>query len=191
MEIVQAKREDAKELAHLINLAGEGIPEYLWSEMASDGQTALDFGTQRAARYEGGFSYKNAKVIYKDDQVAGMIISYQLDEPYVVGDINEYPEVVRPLIKLEAMAPGSWYINALATQQSCRGMGIASTLLEDAEQHALSKQVKTMSIIVASENPTAKKLYLNKGYQLKAALPVVGYPNCIHGGDWELLVKAL
>jgi ribosomal protein S18 acetylase RimI-like enzyme len=191
MEIVAAKSGDAKELAHLINLAGEGIPEYLWSEMASKGQSALDVGTQRAARDEGGFSYKNARVIYKDEQVAGMIISYQLDEPYEIGVINEYPEVIRPLIELEAMVPGSWYINALASKETCRGLGIASTLLEEAEHHALSHHVNTMSIIVASENPTAKQLYLNKGYQLKAALPVVVYPNCIHGGDWELLVKTL
>lgn len=191
MEIVAAKCKDAKELAYLINLAGEGMPEYLWSEMAENGQSALEVGAQRAARNEGGFSYNNAKVIYKNNRVAGMIISYQLDEPYEIGDINDYPEVVHPLIELEAMVPGSWYINALATHQTCREMGIASTLLEEAERQARSNQVKTMSIIVASENPAARKLYLDKGYQLKATLPVAEYPNCILRGGWELLIKAL
>ena len=136
MEIVAAKSGDAKELAHLINLAGEGIPEYLWSEMASNGQSALDVGTQRAARDEGGFSYKNAKVIYKDEQVAGMIISYQLDSPYETGDLSEYPAIVSPLIQLESKAPGSWYVNAIATLEHFRGLGIAKALLDDAEEQA-------------------------------------------------------
>lgn len=191
MKIDNATREDAAQLAYLINLAGEGIPEFLWQGMIEDTESPLEVGAKRAAREEGGFSYRNAKVIRKEGKVAGMIISYQLDDPYETGDLSEYPDVVRPLIELEAQAPGSWYINALATTEQHRGLGIASTLLQDAEQQALSQGASTMSIIVASENPSAKTLYLNKGYQLQTARPVVEYPNCIHGGDWELLTKNL
>ena len=191
MEINNATCEDAAELAYLINLAGEGIPEFLWQGMIEDTESPLEVGAKRAAREEGGFSYRNAKVIRQDGKVAGMIISYQLDDPYETGELSEYPDVVRPLIELEAQAPGSWYINAIATSEQHRGMGIASTLLEDAEQQARAQGVSSMSIIVASENPTAKTLYLNQGYQLQTSRPVVKYPNCIHGGDWELLTKNL
>lgn len=191
MEIANATREDAAQLAYLINLAGEGIPEFLWQGMVEDTESPLEVGAKRAAREEGGFSYRNAKVIRQEGKVAGMIISYQLDAPYETGDLSEYPDVVRPLIELEAQAPGSWYINALATSEQFRGLGIASILLQDAEQQACAQGVSTMSIIVASENPSAKKLYLNQGYQLQTSRPVVEYPNCIHGGDWELLTKKL
>ncbi|MFY0678583.1 MAG: GNAT family N-acetyltransferase [Neptuniibacter sp.] len=191
MEIANATREDAAQLAYLINLAGEGIPEFLWQGMIEDTESPLEVGAKRAAREEGGFSYRNAKVIRQEGKVAGMIISYQLDDPYKTGDLSEYPDVVRPLIELEAQAPGSWYINALATSEQHRGLGIASILLQDAEHQARAQGVSTMSIIVASENPPAKKLYLNQGYQLQTSRSVVEYPNCIHGGNWELLTKNL
>ncbi|WP_420597835.1 GNAT family N-acetyltransferase [Neptuniibacter sp.] len=191
MKIENANRKDAAQLAYLINLAGEGIPEYLWQGMIEDTESPLEVGAKRAAREEGGFSYRNAKVIRKGNKVAGMIISYPLDDPYETGDLSEYPDVVRPLIELEAQAPGSWYINALATSEQFRGLGIASRLLQDAEQQAHAQGVSNMSIIVASKNPSAKKLYLNQGYQLQTSRPVVEYPNCIHGGNWELLIKNL
>ncbi len=191
MEIENPKKEDAKELAYLINLAGEGIPEYLWSGMVEGSESPLDVGTKRASREEGGFSYRNARVIKNDGGVVGMIISYKLDDPYEIGDLAEYPEVVRPLIELEAKAPGSWYINAIATSENYRGRGIAKRLLEEAELRAKEQGVDVLSLIVASNNIVARDLYIKLGYELKFSLPVVEYPNSTHSGDWQLLIKHL
>lgn len=191
MLISPANKADAKDLAYLINQAGEGIPEYLWSSTCEDGEQPLDVGVRRASREDGGFSYKNARVIHQENQVAGMIISYPLDDPYVVGDLDEYPKVVRPLIELEMLAPGSWYINALATYDRFRRQGIAKELMVEAEWLAQRQKVQTMSVIVASENPVAKRLYLSLGYTIEASRPVQNYPTAMHGGDWELLIKPL
>ncbi len=191
MDIVNATKAEAADLAYLINIAGEGIPEYLWSGMTKESETALEVGAFRASRDEGGFSYKNAKVIRLQNQIAGMIIAYQLDDPYETGNLEECPEVVRPLIELEAMTPGSWYINALATYEKFRGLGIATHLIQNAERQAVEHNVHTMSIIVASENTAAKQLYLKSGYEILAQLPVVDYPGALHSGRWELLTKDL
>lgn len=191
MAIQDATKDDARELAHLINLAGEGIPEYLWAGMADGAETPLEVGIRRASREEGGFSYKNARVIRQDGKVAGMIISYRLDDPYEIGDLAGYPDVVRPLIELESKAPGSWYVNAIATREDYRGQGIAGQLLAEAERKAREQGATTMSLIVASENRAAKALYGKLGYTLAASRPVVDYPSAMHGGDWELLIKPL
>ncbi|WP_223669620.1 GNAT family N-acetyltransferase [Kangiella shandongensis] len=191
MQIENAYPKDASELAYLINLAGEGIPEYLWSGMAEGAEPPLEIGAQRAAREEGGFSYKNARVIRDKSGLLGMIISYQLDDPYILDDIDDYPEIVKPLVKLESKAPGSWYINAVATKENHRGKGIAKALLSEAESKAKAQGVKQMSLIVASENTVARKLYTKLGYQTTTSLPVVDYPGAIHGGDWELMIKQL
>jgi hypothetical protein len=45
-----ARAEDARDLARLIDRAGEGIPMYLWSRAAEPGQDPLEVGTARAAR---------------------------------------------------------------------------------------------------------------------------------------------
>lgn len=191
MNIESATLNDASDLAYLINLAGEGIPEFLWSAMAEEKETPLDVGTRRASREEGGFSYRNARVIKQKGEVAGMIIAYQLDDPYTLESMEEYPEVIRPLVLLESKAPGSWYINAIATNEKFRGQGIASCLISEAEAFAKSNGVDSMSLIVASENESAKSLYLTLGYERVSSLPVVTYPSSIHGGDWNLMIKKL
>ena len=191
MSIENAKKEDAPELTHLINLAGEGIPEYLWTGMVEGSETPMEVGARRASREEGGFSYRNARVIRDANQVAGMMIAYRLEDPYEIGDLNELPELIRPLIQLESQAPGSWYINAIATAESCRGRGIASQLMQEAESLARKDGATTMSLIVASENTTARSIYLHKGYEVTSSLPVVDYPGAMHGGDWELMIKTL
>lgn len=190
MEIVNAKKEHAADLAYLINLAGEGIPAYLWQPHATGNESALDVGTKRAARDHGSFSYLNARVCVEGAEVLGMIISYRQPDPYDVSAILDYPPILRPMVALEAKAPGSWYINALATHEWHRGKGVASSLIADAEQQADDAQCEVISIIVASENVQAKGLYEHLGYSVVGRESVVDYPGCLHGGQWMLMTKS-
>jgi ribosomal protein S18 acetylase RimI-like enzyme len=189
--IGKAKQSMARDLAYLINLAGEGIPEYLWRNMAEAGESALDVGARRAARNEGGFSYLNARVCCAADKLLGMCISYCQPEPYSIGKLSDHHDVLRPLILLEAKAPGSWYINALATFEPYRGQGVASLLLGDVEQQATAQGVTQISLIVATENAEAVSLYETSGFHAAAEEPVVDYPGALHGGEWLLMLKNL
>lgn len=191
LKLSPAKIEDAPALAWLINLAGEGIPEYLWAGMIEGGERALDIGARRAAREEGGFSYRNAVICSEDDALAGMILAYRQADPYVIKDIAEYPAVVRPLIELESRAAGSWYINAIATYEAHRGKGVARLLMTDTEQKARSCGCSTLSLIVASENDAAKRLYESSGFTVKDVRPMILWPGCAHGGDWLLMCRDL
>ncbi|MBO6956155.1 MAG: GNAT family N-acetyltransferase, partial [Rhizobiales bacterium] len=74
-----AKPSDAPSLAKLIDIAGEGIPRWLWSQSCADGQDPLDVGAERARRTEGGFSYRNAVVAERDGRPIGMVLSYAID----------------------------------------------------------------------------------------------------------------
>jgi ribosomal protein S18 acetylase RimI-like enzyme len=186
-----ARKADAAALAALIDIAGEGLPVFLWNRMKAPGQSVFEFGRARAAREEGNFSYRNATVVEVDSEVAACLVDYRLDDPYDVGDLNELPEVVRPLVILESKAPGSWYVNVLATFPEFRGQGIGARLLAQAEERARATGCKTLSIIVAGENTGAMRLYHRNGYQERARQPVVPYAGSAHGGDWVLLVKDL
>lgn len=53
--IRQATIEDSDTLAELMNIAGEGIPAYLWASMAAPDEDTMAFGARRVARTEGGF----------------------------------------------------------------------------------------------------------------------------------------
>lgn len=191
MHIQPALKDHARALAVLINQAGEGIPEDLWKDMVEGDETPLDVGTRRAARETGGFSYRNARVAMEGGAVLGMIIAYRQPDPYEVGVLEDYPEIIRPLIVLESRVPGSWYINAIATVEDHRGRGVASALLAETQGMALMAGCSTLSLIVASENEAAKRLYEHLGFETQDVLPVVDYPECQHGGFWLLMTKAV
>jgi ribosomal protein S18 acetylase RimI-like enzyme len=191
MLIREAKPADAVDLARLVNLAGEHLPEHLWRNQALAGQGALDVGCDRAGRETGAFSYRNAVIAEVDDQVAGMVLSYRLPEPYPLDDLLAQPEPVRPLIELEAMVPGSWYLNAIASYRRFRGRGVASALLEAAGEAAREALCSELSLIVASENALAHSIYLRRGFRQVASRPLVDYPRGPAGGEWLLMVKPL
>lgn len=183
--------DDARDLAFLIDLAGEGLPRSLWRLMAGRGEDPLAVGARRAARDDGSFSYRNAKILEIDGSVAGMLLSYGLPDPYDLGDLDDYPAVVRPLVELEAEAAGSWYINAVATYERFRGRGVASALMSACAETARQAGASGISLIVASENRKAYDLYLRLGYRQIGSRPLVTFPGGPGGGQWLLMVRSL
>jgi ribosomal protein S18 acetylase RimI-like enzyme len=186
-----ARKSDATALATLVDMAGEGMPVWMWTQMREPGQSVIEVGRARAQRETGGFSYRNATMAEIDGEVAGSLVDYRLDDPYDTGDLDALPELVRPLVRLEAQAPGTWYVNVLATFPEFRGRGIGARLLAAAEERARGAGAAALSIIVASENRGAHRLYERTGYRQAASAPVVLFPGCVHGGDWLLLIKRL
>ncbi|WP_416138024.1 GNAT family N-acetyltransferase [Halomonas sp. HK25] len=191
MRLRDAVRADARDLAYLINLAGEGLPEYLWGLMAEGGESPLEVGMQRAARQEGGFSYRHARVCIDRGRLVGMILAYRLPDSGALEDLDDCPAMVEPLMRLEARVPGSWYINAIATLPEARRKGIGRLLMAQAEASAIAAGCDAMSLIVASENATALTFYGHLGFHEVATLPLVPWPGCPHGGDWVLMARRL
>ena len=186
-----AVKADASALAVLVDIAGEGLPAHLWSTLKAPGQSILEVGRERAAREEGGFSYRNAVVAEVDGEIAACLVGYRLADPYDLGNIEEVPQLVRPLVQLEAKAPGSWYVNVLATFPEFRRKGIGMALLRIAEKRARDEGAQTLSVIVAAENEPAARLYKAAGYDALATEPIFAFPGYPHGGDWLLMVKPL
>jgi ribosomal protein S18 acetylase RimI-like enzyme len=186
-----ARISDASALAVLVDIAGEGAPNYMWGLLAEPGQSTLEIGRERARRGEGGFSYRNAIIAEIDGEVAASLIGYRLDDPYNLTGLDELPELVRPLIRLEAHAPGSWYINVLATFPEFRGQRIGTKLLEVAEAKGRDEGASAMSVIVGSWNEGAARLYAHAGYAQAASEPAILPPGFPHQGDWILMIRSL
>jgi ribosomal protein S18 acetylase RimI-like enzyme len=186
-----ARKSDAVILAALIDIAGEGLPVFLWNRMKPREQSVFEFGRARAAREEGNFSYRNASIAEIGGEVAACLVDCRLDDPYDSGDLDALPEVVRPLITLESKAPGSWYVNAMATFPEFRGQGIGARLLALAEERGRKNKAASAGLIVAGENAGAMRLYARTGYREMARAAVVPFPGSAHGGDWVLMVKPI
>ncbi|MDJ0628299.1 MAG: GNAT family N-acetyltransferase [Rhodobacter sp.] len=178
-------------MAQLINVAGEGIPNWLWTQACVEGQTPLDVGTERAKRSSGGFSYTNALVAEDGRRPLGMVLSYAITEA-PADDPSDLPAPIAPFVALERLSVDTWYINALATFRDFRGKGIGSRLLDAAEGLAAAGGLDVMSIQVYGQNTGAVRLYERHGYELAAKEPVRLHPAPpYYTGDVLLLKKKL
>ena len=189
--IRQATPHDAPALAKLIDIAGEGIPAWLWQRQCQKGQVPLDIGIARAKREEGGFSYTNALIADRNGAARGMVLSYAIDEA-PEDDPDELPAPIAPFVELEKLSVGTWFINALAVFADEHGRGIGSNLLVAAENLALSNWYTAMSIQVYAQNTGAVRLYKRMGYDVVAQTPVRLHPcQPYYTGNVLLLTKQL
>jgi ribosomal protein S18 acetylase RimI-like enzyme len=172
-----------------MDIASQGLATRLWLGMTVPGQGPFEIGRARATREDAGLSYRNATIAEVDGAVAGVVVDYPMSS---AGPANNVPDLLVPLIDLEAMVPDSWYVNVLAVYPEFRGRGIGAELLKIADQRAAASKVPGgLSIIVASINLTARRLYDRHGFRFAAKRPVVTFPGGPGPGDWLLLTKPL
>jgi ribosomal protein S18 acetylase RimI-like enzyme len=182
-----ARREDADDLARLVDIAGEGLPAYLWAAMAEPGENVWAVGSRRAARDEGGFSWRNAVIAEFDGQTAGVLISYRIgDAP---EPLDGLPPMFRPLQALENRVLGSHYVNVLATYPAFRGRGVGHALMAEAER--LGEGANGMSLIVADRNLNALRLYVALGYEERGREPILKNGWKCDSDAWVLMAKPL
>lgn len=184
-----ARPQDAPAMARLVDLAGHGLPRYLWSLKRPE--APYEEGERRAAGTEGGFSHVNATIAESDGRTVGLLVDYALPDPYDVGDLREVPPQVAPLIELEAEAPGSWYVNVLATFPDDQGKGAGSALMGEAERRARAAGAPALSLIVHSHNPGAARLYRRLGYANRSGRPLAPWPGGPADAEWILMLKRL
>ena len=180
-----ATEKDAPQLAELVNFAGEGLPLHVWTGLARQGEDPWEIGRTRQAQ-----KARDGEIIVVDHgtgPVAGLT-GYEIGpEPTPVSE--DTPALFRPLQELENLAPKSWYINVLACYPEARGKGIGSRLLQLAEQIAHGARLDSLSLIAASDNAGARRLYERHGFE------EVARKTCVKEGwdtmtdQWLLLAK--
>jgi ribosomal protein S18 acetylase RimI-like enzyme len=185
----RATPDDAGALAELVNLAGEGLPLYLWGKLAEPGESAWEVGRRRAAREEGAFSYRKAVVAEADRRVVAALIGYPLPDAPEPIDHAATPAMFVPLQELENLAPGTWYVNVLAAYPEHRRQGYGGRLLGIADRLAAASGRRGLSIIVADSNLDARRLYERLGCREAAMRPMIKESWESPGRNWVLLIK--
>lgn len=188
-----ARPEDAADLVSFIRLAGDGVPDFVWAGMAETGESIEAVGARRASRDVGGFSWRNAVVatLGGGDRPAAALIGYA--RPHSIGpeDISEAPPALRPLAELEAEAPGSWYVNVLATRPDCRRHGLGRRLMAVAAEQAQKAGCARLSLIVSSGKAEAVAFYQVIGFRTAGARAKRPAGPIANGPDWLLMIRDL
>ncbi len=186
-----ATQDDALPMAELVNIAGEGMPLFLWTKIAEAGVSPWDIGQQRAKRDSGGFSYRNTVVREDNGKVVAALMGYPLADSPEPVDYDEMPAMFVPLQQLEDLVAGTWYVNVLAAYPEYRGKGYGTDLLAIAEQLATETGRSGLSIIVSDANAGARRLYERSGYVERATRPMIKEDWDNAGETWVLLERRL
>jgi ribosomal protein S18 acetylase RimI-like enzyme len=190
MLIRDAMASDADHLVRFVNMAADELSLHFWKKSAGPGVDPIAYGRERAARDTGNFSYRNAWLAEVDGQVAACLLGYPAalePEPIEPGT----PSIFVPLLELEGLAPGSWYLNVLGTYPQFRGKGCGSALLAHAEAVTQKAGRQTISLIAEDTHHDALRLYRAKGFTEVARRPVVKDDWPVEASEWILFTKRI
>lgn len=188
----------APHLVCFVDIASEGLALMVWEALREPHVVLTEFGRSRAMRAEGAFSYRNAHIAEAGGAVAGGLVGYRIEPDHDVSvrmpdpaEAAKVPEFLRPIIELEQLAGGHWYVNIIATYPEFRGRGVGAALLAHADALGREAGAGGMALIVDSDNHAALKAYARAGYEEKARRPLLPFPMRPDGGHWLLMTKPL
>jgi len=183
-------RKDAVNLAILMDMASRGLLNWAWSSLAEPGQSALEVGRDRILnRTDIPSHYSRWCVAEHDGALAGGHAGYVVPDPYDPGDVSDLPDVYGPLLELEALAAGSWFLMAIAVYPEFQKAGLGSTLLESALGTARESAVERIMLTVSTVNENAFRLYDRHGFREVARRRALPFPGSGDIGEWVLLSR--
>jgi GNAT superfamily N-acetyltransferase len=187
-----ATRDDATQLLALIDIASRGLLIWVWTQMTALGQSALEIGRSRIRdRADLPSHFSKWTILENGKDIIGGVAGYPITAPYNPGDIADLPSLYAPMLELEAVAAGTWYLMALAVFPEFRRKGYATMMLDFAEQKAARDGFSRLTIMVNSSNIDALRLYRRHGFHEIATRPYIPFPGSRDTGEWILLDKQL
>jgi ribosomal protein S18 acetylase RimI-like enzyme len=194
MTLRPATPADATDTAALVDIAGHGLPAFLWgrAKVAGGVHSALEIGRERAMRdAPDTFSFRCTVIAEVDGRIAGLWLGYCQPQTFDYGDPAGWDPILAPLLELEMTEPDIWYLNVLAVYAEFRGQGIGAALIADAERAARASGADKAGLIVEDDN-SALRLYEAAGYEKAASRPFVPFPGSTKSdGEWQMMVKRL
>ncbi|WP_028298238.1 GNAT family N-acetyltransferase [Olivibacter sitiensis] len=167
MTVRKAVPKDAEWIATYILLAMKDIVYKFIGE--KDENKAKEFMLYFTKRKNNQYSYENCWVAEDENKVVAAAILYdgaelsELREPvlhYIKHQFN------RDLDLEDETQPGEYYIDSLGVNPDQQGKGIGSKILRFLIEEYVNKDRQTLGLLVDDDNPNAKKLYQNLGFQL-------------------------
>jgi ribosomal protein S18 acetylase RimI-like enzyme len=167
MLIRKAKPEEYKIIAPLILLAMGDIVFHFIGENSSE--KAIRLLESLICEPSNQYSFENCWVAEAEGEIIAAALVYD------GGKLHQLREPVAKALKLMFNRPftpedetqsGEYYIDCVAVNPARQGKGIGSKVFQFLIDAYVYKQGKTLGLLVDKENPAAKKLYLNLGFEI-------------------------
>lgn len=183
------RNEDCAILAKFVNMASEGVIEYLFHDLIPD-MTPVQMVTHNLSAENSYYSYKNAIVAEFNQSLIGASLSY----PSRFHQITEEMKSFLPENRLEhfkyffsSRVEDSLFLNALCVDERFRGKGIGTQLIALTKKKAKEEGFKALSLMVLADNTDAQRLYARCGFKTVAAVELKSHDLIPHEGGCLLL----
>ena len=188
-DLQSATYNDGADLAIFADMATRRLASFLWGQLATSGQSALEFGRNAICNNETHYThFTNWRVVKIRGEMVGAINCYLLPTSTAAPSGHE---VAQPLNELKAVAAGSWYIAHAAIYPKFQGSGAGRLLLCEAEKLANAAGNGCLTLMVGSFNKRAYTVYQKFGFQEWERRPFVPFTGADERGDWILMRKSL
>jgi ribosomal protein S18 acetylase RimI-like enzyme len=173
--IRKAISKDAEAIATLLLLAMEDIVYGFIGE--KDPKKAKAFLLHFAQQKNNQYSYQNCWVAAEEKEVVAAVNVYDgaqlsaLRQPVLEHLKNQYNRHLEPE---DETSSGEYYIDTFGVSPHQQGKGIGANLLQFLIDEYVNKQGQTLGLLVAEENPNAKRLYLKMGFKSAGSKVLLG-----------------
>jgi ribosomal protein S18 acetylase RimI-like enzyme len=185
-----ARRGDAADMVVLDDIAGSGLPSFLWRKAVESGHNdnAMSLARDLMMSRNAPNGWLNCRIAQIGDDVAGLATSYPLSQ---VSAEETRIAPLAPVLSLMRMASGTWYLDALAVYPEQRRRHIGSRLLENVFERAKREgQMTEVSLVLRSDNVAGAKFYERFGFAQVIRKPFIGWEGSRAVGVEYLLMSA-
>lgn len=186
ISIRPAGRGDVPAIVHLLDIATYGYVSHVFGVLCGPGADLYQVVKERVEDPASALSYEKAQMAEYNGKVAGFVMCETIPDPadLVLADT---PDVFRPLLELESMAPGTTLVNFLAAFAEMRGHGIGKRLMTEAEKR---RGPNGMSLTIHDLNDGARKLYEGLGFREAGRRAIVKEGWDHPATEWVLMTKS-
>ncbi len=183
-----ARAEDASIIADLIVLTGDTRPEF-----AATSEPPAGLAMKKvAAAHARSFAVRHAILVEYAGHPAGVMLGYRMSRRLEAMRKETLPSHLRPIADVEAVCPGSYYINTLAIFPEFQGLGLGSRLLDEAApREAKSLNCRSLTLEVDLSNTHALNFYRRHGFHAVPEEPATFNGRCPDAKDIVLMQRII
>jgi ribosomal protein S18 acetylase RimI-like enzyme len=163
-----AKKEDSPKIAEQINIASDGVVEYLFHDLIP-GMTPVQVVASNLENDHYPHSYKSVFVACDGDDLVGMALSYPSSYHKITNEMKSF----FPADRLEHFSvfyslrvENTWFLDALCVIENHRRCGIGKKLISLTKEKALENGYNALSLMVFADNTLAIPVYERTGFEI-------------------------
>jgi len=185
-----AEKKDCAALAEFINMASDGVVEYLFHDLVP-GMIPVQLIAHNLDNDNSHYSYKSVIVARDGHDVVGMAFSYSSSYHKITDEMRSFFPADRLAHLSDFFASrveNSWYLDTLGVFENHRRQGIGEKLISLTREKAVENGYNALSLIVFAGNELAIPVYKRTGFEVVQKVEL-GRNEFIHHEDGSLLMN--